>query len=492
MNCRRWSILLAAGVFLVGCGDSTPSPASNDDPGAVTPTPDEVREVIEPYGLSPLEKPETDPAKVELGHNLFFDPILAGPRDANCAFCHQMDKATADEFSISAGTQSVIDEHGDRRPGPEHRFTPRISADLFNRGHQDFNTMFWDSRVEELHDGTIVFHERSYPEMPGTYYRSMPEEADSLLAAQNMLPVHDRDELRGAQGTVDIDGEYNELGGVPDHHLEGTWRRLMDRILEVPEYRELLEAAYPDEEVDDLHFAHATNGLAAFITDAFTLTNSPWDKFLAGDDEALDDAQLRGAEHFFGKAGCASCHGGTLLTDQRLYNLAIPPKTRGPEPLDNMDLGAAHRSHAGPGAEFFFRTPPLRNVELTGPYMHNGVYDSLEDVIYHKMYPVESLWVYTGDHLGPVFQAQVHHGHAERERVETTLSPEIFVVPELADDEVADLVAFMEALTDPEAGDLTHLELEEVPSGLPVPDPSERPHIDEIDDDVDNTYDEEL
>ena len=352
--------------------------------------------------------------------------------------------------------------------------------------------MFWDTRLEQLDDGRVVFHERSYAELPGHYYRIMPEEADSLLAAQNLLPVHDRDEMRGAQGTTDIFGNSNELGGVPDHHLEGTWRRLMDRLLDIPEYRDLLQAAYPDRDVDELHFVHAANGLAAFFTEKFTLTESPWDQFLAGDDEALDEGQLRGAKLFYGEAQCAMCHGGDLFTDQRLYNLAIPPKTRGPEPLDNMDLGAAHRSHAGPDKEFFFRTPPLRNVELTAPYMHNGVYPTLEDVLRHKMDPIDGLWSYTGSHLGPVFRRQVHTGDEERQRVEATVSPEIFAVPHLSDDEIDDLIAFMQALTDPAAKDLTHLELHEVPSGLPVPFPADRPHYDELEDDPDDTYDEDL
>ncbi len=441
-----------------------------------------LRELVEQRDLQPLsEPPPQDPAKVELGHNLFFDPILSGNKDANCAFCHQMDEATADEFSISAGTTSVRDEHGDRRPGPELSFTPRISPDIFNRGHESLRTMFWDARVEQLDDGRIVFHERSYPQMDGHYYRILPEEADNLLAAQNLLPVHDRDELRGHHGIPDIFGEFNEVAAVPNHSVEGTWNALIARLIEIEGYQELFEEIYPEIELEDLHFVHATNGLAAFFIDTFSFTDAPWDEFLRGDDEALTDEQARGAKLFYGDAGCSSCHGGEIFTDQELYNWGVPPKTKGPETLDYLDRGAAHRSHAGPDRYFHFRTPPLRNVELTGPYMHNGVYETLEDVIRHKIDPIESLWNYDSSHLGPIFRQQVHNNEDSLAAVESTISSQVLTIPEMSDDEISDLIAFLKSLTSPSARDLEHVELDSVPSGLEIPDPKNRPWAHEQD-----------
>ncbi len=480
-------------LFAVGCQSETDGEeeAGESEPqSSVDSTPDEpvdnellqaLRTEVEERGLQAIEEQPQDEALVELGHNLFFDPILSGPKDANCAFCHQMDEATADEFPLSAGTASVRDENGDRRPGPQHRFTPRISPELFNRGHEDWRTMFWDTRVQLLDDGRVAFFDTSYAKIDDLHYRIMPDEADNLLAAQNMLPTQDRDEMRGFNSSRTIFDEHNELGSVADHSLEGTWNRLRDRILAIDEYRELLQAAYPEKDIDeDLHWAHATNGLAAFIIDSFTLTESPWDQFLRGDDQALTAAQIRGGNLFYGEAGCASCHGGDLFTDQEIYNWAVPPMTRGPEPFDNMDLGAAHRSHVGLDQAFHFRTPPLRNVELTGPYMHNGSLGTLEDVIRHKMDPVEGLWNYEPTHLGPVFRRQVHTGEEQLARVEKTLSPQALLTPELSDDQIDDLIAFMESLTDPRAADLTHLQRDEVASGLPIPDPKARPFRDSM------------
>lgn len=441
----------------------------------------DVRERLEVYGVEPLEPPpEQDPDKVELGHNLFFEPLLSGPKDASCAFCHPVDHATADPNPLPAGTGATIDEHGDRVPGPDLRYLPRRSPDLFNRGHEEMETFFWDSRMKSFEeDGADMFvvFDRSYPKLETSYWRVMSrfEELDNFLAGMSMLPVLDRVEMRGETGSVDIYGETNELAQVADFYPEGVWNKLMERLLEVPEYREMFEAIYPETDLDDLSFAHAANGLAAFFIEEFSFNDTPFDQFVAGDDEALSYEQLRGADLFYGEANCASCHGGTLLTDQEIYNYAAPPMTRGPDPLDNMDLGAAHRAHAGPDEAFAFRTPPLRNVAITPPYLHNGVYDTLEDTIRHKIDPVESMWDYDGDHLGPAFRLRLHTSEESLSRVEETVSPKAFIVPELTDDEIDYLVAFLESLTSPSARDLEHLQLESTPSGIPIPDPQNPP-----------------
>lgn len=456
--------------------DTASLPDAEEDPSGpkLTVLRAELRDWLDERELEPLSSPPaTDAALVELGHNLFFDPILSGAKDTNCAFCHQMDEATTDAFPLSAGTGAIVDENGDRRPGPQLSFTNRTSTELFNRGHQELRTMFWDRRLEQLDDGRFVVHDTSYPKLEGVYWRVLPEELDNLLAAQAMLPVHSRDEMRGINGTYDIFGNYNEVAAGPAHNPNGSWNRLMDRLAGVSEYRAMFEEAYPDKHFDELSFAHVANALAAFQIDAFSFSHSPWDSFVAGDDDALSDAQIRGAHLFYGDAGCARCHGGQLFTDQELYNWAVPPMTRGPESFDNMDLGAAHRSHAGSDKKFHFRTPPLRNVELTGPYMHNGSYETLQDVIRHKIDPIQGLWNYDSSHMGPVFRQQVHTDATALERVESTVSAQALLTPSMSDEEIDDIVAFLEALTSPDARDLSHLDLDEVPSGLPVPDPTD-------------------
>ncbi|MCB0238120.1 MAG: hypothetical protein KDH08_05655, partial [Anaerolineae bacterium] len=108
--------------------------------------------------------------------------------------------------------------------------------------------------------------------------------------------------------------------------------------------------------------------------DAFTLLDSPWDRFLAGDDSALSTDAQHGALLFYGDAGCARCHSGNLLTDQEFHNAAVPQLGPGKGRQNPyIDLGRA-RETGNPDDRFAFRTPPLRNVALTGPWMHNGAF----------------------------------------------------------------------------------------------------------------------
>ncbi len=480
---RAATLAALTGLLLMG---TACSPEQADEPGTspngenagFEPIDEELREsvrtLVDDHGVEPLDEPPSqDSALVELGHQLFFDPILSGPQDVNCATCHQMDRATADEFSLSAGTGFTIDEHGDRRPGPQASFTTRTSTDLFNRGHQDWHTFQWDGRLQQLEDDDgqpkFVIHERSYPKMPGNYVRTI-EGADNLLAAQAHMPVHSRDEMRGYHEFPTIHGDNNTLGGISDHYFDGTWRHIINRLRDVPAYVDLFQDAYPELDPEDLTYTQAANALAAFMIDAFSFTDSPFNRFLKGDDEALTNDQLRGAELFYGDAGCASCHGGTLMTDQQFYNIAAPPMTSGPEPLNNMDLGAAHRSHVGSDKSFHFRTPPLHNVADTGPYLHTGAYATLDEVIRHKIDPIDSLWNYDRSHLPPSIRIQVHTRADELQRVEDHLSPEALDTPELSDEDIDHLVAFMEALSSPQVQALDQWDLDEVPSGLPIPD----------------------
>lgn len=101
---------------------------------------------------------------------------------------------------------------------------------------------------------------------------------------------------------------------------------------------------------------------------------SRFDRYANGAISALNDGERRGLELFNGKANCASCHGGFLFTNQTFENNGIEPA--------GSDSGRA-RITLDPADYLEFRVPSLRNVEKTAPYMHDGRFDSLEDVIDH-------------------------------------------------------------------------------------------------------------
>ena len=485
-----FALLLA----LTACGPgSDTTPQDDMGPEETTPVVEEdhhalLRAQLEPFDLEPLEMPPAQSeAKIELGRALFHDPIMSGSRDAACVTCHRPEQATVDHLSLPVGTAARVDpETGARTPGPQLDFVSRNVPDLFNRGHDQTATMFWDTRLETVEiDGKTRFRlaDTNDSYSPDNYLRMMPEGLDNILAAQNMLPVLNRLELRGSISSVDsIDpNKPNELATVHDGDFEEVWRKVMKRLLDVEGYRQLFAAAYPDVPLEELSFVHAANGISAFIISSFTFIDSPWDRFIAGDDSALTVQQARGARLFYGKARCASCHNGELFTDNKFHNIGARPLGRGPDKTEFMDRGAAHRSVAGPDFSFAFRTAPLRNVELTPPYMHNGIYSDLETVVRHKTDIRTYLRSYDYTQIRPEFQRLVHHDPERLAVVEMTLSPILADGVDLTDQEIDDIVAFLKALTSPSARDLAHTRPDSVPSGLEIPNPPPPRDMDEPD-----------
>ncbi len=414
--------------------------------------------IIQQQNLTPLDPgPAQDPAQVALGQALFFDKELSGPRDIACATCHHPLLNSGDDISLSIGVGGTGLGY-ERVRSERHPFIPRNAPEIFNRGVTEWHTFFWDGRVQTLLDGFI--------ENPAD--EDLPPGLTNIVAIQAMFPVTSRDEMRGRRNDVDVNGQLNELAALRDDNFEEMWDKLMVRLLAIPEYAEQFAAVYPDVPPEELHFLHAANALAAFQIEAFSFTDSPWDQYLAGNTAVLSDEAKQGALLFYGRANCATCHSGNLLTDQQFHNLLVPQLGPGHREYAGYDLGRGRITDQERDA-FHFRTPPLRNVAITGPWMHNGAYDSLEKVIRHHMTPLQSLQTYDPSHLPPDLAV------TSRQDINTVLlltqsvDPLIETVPDdLTDDEIADLIAFLEALTAPSSQDLTHLIPESVPSGLPV------------------------
>lgn len=101
-------------------------------------------------------------------------------------------------------------------------------------------------------------------------------------------------------------------------------------------------------------------------------TNAPYDRFVAGDKSALSEAGQRGMKLFFNKANCSACHSGPLFTDHSFHNVGVPGNDEGRSVISKSlgDKGA-------------FKTPTLREVAKSGPYMHDGSLKTLEDVVAH-------------------------------------------------------------------------------------------------------------
>ncbi len=467
------SISLALILFLlvvIACvAPATPVPLTPAPPdqGTGAALDSALRAALADEGITTLDPgPTPDPAKVALGQLLFFDKELSGNRDTSCATCHQPSLGTGDELPLAVGTGGS-GMAPDRIRGAMRMMVPRNATEVFNRGAPEWNTLFWDGRLRTAEDGSFIH--------PREFDTPLPAGLDNILAAQAMFPVTSRAEMRGDPKDYDVHGVVNEVGGTGEYDLPAVWEALEARLLAIPEYVDLFQAAYPDVPVDELSYVHAANALAAFQIDAFTLLDSPWDRYLAGDDNALTEDAKQGALLFYGAAGCAQCHGGNLLTDQQFHNIAVPQFGPGKGRKNAyIDLGHARESQI-PEDRFAFRTPPLRNVTLTGPWMHNGAYDSLEDAVRHHLEPVAWCEGYDYSQLPPDIRSDLQIKTAAMAEMVERIDPEVAEPLALTDPQIGQLMAFLEALTDPAAADLSHVIPETVPSGLPVHDGVQEP-----------------
>ena len=447
------TICVASLALLGGCDEMTP-------PEGLPPAIDaQLRQDLSRWGVIPIgAMPPQDPALVALGQALMFDKILSGNRDIACATCHAPVQHGGDGLSLAIGTGGT-GLGPSRTLGPGRPFVPRNAPSLLNAG-LGLPYVFWDGRVFKFEPGgAVVSGPDSVPLPPG-----LP----NILAAQAMLPVLNRVEMRGAPGDVDVLGNPNELAQLADTQFTQIWRAVMQRLLAIPQYVTLFNAAFPGVSTNQLGFQHAATAIAAFQMQAFTKTNSPFDRYLARDDGALTPQEKRGALLFFEKAVCASCHNGPFLGGQSFANTGAPqlgPGTGAGAPLDFGRGNLANNQFY----RFAFRVAPLRNVELTAPYFHDGAYATLAAVVRHYNDVPTALRTFDLSQLAPALRDQYHGDAATIDSVLSRLDFRLQRPLALTDAEQGDIVAFLKSLTDPAARDLSALVPGSVPSGLPLP-----------------------
>ncbi|GAB2530023.1 cytochrome-c peroxidase [Spirosoma aerophilum] len=327
-----------------------------------------------PVEPTPVSNPITDPTAL-LGQMLFWDPILSGRRDVACATCHHPANAYTDGLDLSLGINSI--GYGQSRwplQPNDVNFTKRNAPTLLNVAFNGMDAsgnyvplaapMFWDSRVQSL-ENQVANPMVTFEEMRGHAY---PEAValDSVVA----------------------------------------------RLTKIAEYRQLFQTAFGADQ--SITAATISKAIAAFER-TLTAMNSPYDRYQKGDKTALTEAQIKGMLIFKDK-GCAFCHAGPMFSDYKLHVMSVP---------DNGKLAA---SDAGAGGTYAFRTPSLRNVGMTAPYMHSGVYETLKQVL-----------TFYDDIGEPISQ----NPHVPVEQ----LDPKIQRIA-LRDFEQEQVIAFMNSLTD--------------------------------------------
>jgi len=409
--------------------------------------------------ITAADFPPYDAAKAELGQLLFYDKVLSGNRNISCGSCHSHEHHSGDGLSLGIG-EGGVGMGAKRTPGEAgnriHARIPRNAPALWNLAHKDMTVFFHDGRLTK----SDIF---------GNGFKSpaeerLPQGLDNLIAAQAVFPVTAQHEMAG-------NPRENEIAGAVNDRIDNAWPIIASRVSAIDEYAVMFEAAFDNvTNSGDITIVEIANALSAFIGSEWANYDSPYDL------GTLDAAALRGQDIFMGKGNCASCHSGALFTDQKFHAIGLPAfgpgRTRSfdPIPRDVGHMGETDRLEDA----YKFRTPALRNVELTGPYGHNGAYSTLEGIVRHHLDPKMALDYWTPEEAKlPIvewlqeadFVVQSDKREMARQINAISIEP-----VSLTDQEVDDVVAFLKGLTGTTALTRPLGRPTSVPSGLPVAD----------------------
>ncbi|MEM7404831.1 MAG: cytochrome c peroxidase [Pseudomonadota bacterium] len=396
--------------------------------------------------------PPPEAPMVVLGRELFFSKALSGDGKVSCASCHHPLLAGGDALSLPVGVDAAapdvlgparrydahagatVDPHAAAGPNVPRNSPTIINSSLYRK------TIFFDGRVQKR--GPIGIRS---PE-------SVRDRGRDMLAVQARLPVVAEDEMRG----------YRWLRFEPP---DAVREQLVDRLRK--DWQAAFARAFGDAEVGPASVTFERMELAlSDYQSSFVLTDNPWFRYIEGDVTALTPAAKRGALLFYraeqaGGLGCAACHQGDFFTDEKFHVLAMPQIGRGIKRAapgfgnatvrDGTDLGR-WESTRRKSDRYAFRTPSLLNIAETGPYGHAGTYASLDAVIRHHLDPVGAIagFDFALQHLA---QFRGRPDLYPRAAANTAAALEVWKTQgrparSATDAQIADLVAFLDALTD--------------------------------------------
>jgi len=350
--------------------------------------PDETIGALPMTALDPADNPRTS-EKVQLGKLLFYDPVLSGNKDVSCATCHHPEFGYADGLDLPIGV-------GGTGLGSSRRFQSAGNGTLTKRNAPTLLNVAFNG---------MDAHGRYNPVTAPMFFDGRAQS----LEAQSLLPIAQFEEMRGHAFT-----EASAIDSV------------LARLRAIPAYQTSFQSVFGEKNA-----VTATNlgkALAAYER-TLLANNAPFDRYRRGDLSAMSEAQKRGMVLFV-QTGCNTCHNGPMFSDYKVHVLGV---------VDNEKLGSSDKGHKD---TYAFRTPTLRNLTLTAPYMHSGKHQTLAEVL------VFYDGVRRGDQLNP---------NVNTSQLDSLLRPNVT--------RSADLIEFLHALTD-ETFDKTVPG--RVPSGLAV------------------------
>ena len=325
MNLHYFCLLILAGFLCNGCGNEQSSLKEKKT---------KTFETIADLGAlpssvtHPKDNPST-PEKVNLGRLLFFDPVLSGNRDVSCATCHQPEFNYAEFLETSIGVNGV-------GVGSKRRFIETNDLPFVKRNSQSIlNTAFNGIKNDVEYD----------PETAPMFWDLRAKG----LEMQALEPIKTLEEMRG--------NSFHETQVLDE---------VIARIRKIPTYKELFTAAFSGER-EPVNQVNLSRAIAAYER-TLIATNTRFDQYMRGDSNALSTSEKDGMNAFL-VTGCAKCHSGPMFSDYKLHTLGVP------------DTGNRKESDAGINNDYAFRTPSLRNLRYTSPYMHSGKFATLDQVL---------------------------------------------------------------------------------------------------------------
>lgn len=416
--------------------------------------------------------PDIDEALPQLGKKLFFTKGLGGDFDSACVTCHHPALGGTDNLSLSVGVDATVADllgpgriHHDGLPP-----VPRNAPTVFNIGLWD-RSLFHDSRVQSLNVVAGSNGDNGTIRTPDSNFNSPNSGADNnaganLTSAQARFPVTSAEEMRGTSFEAGNSNEdvRNHLAARIGNYGEGRSELGSNSWL-----TEFQQAYGNNDSAENLiTFDNIAHAIAEYER-SMVFVDHPWQQYMDGNLSALTDNEKQGAKLFFsqpnqGGAGCAGCHSGQLFSDELHHTVAFPQigPGKGDGNTGDDDFGR-ERETGNSDDRYRFRTASLLNIALTAPYGHSGSYKTLEDVVRHYVNPERSVEDYfRGDRLcrldqfedisgcSSLYSNAMANSTAAVNKLQQEQNSNASRLPRirLDNNEVNQLVSFLEALTD--------------------------------------------
>lgn len=329
---------------------------------------DIIREAARKNGFVPAAQtyPDINDKLIAPGKTLFESKALSLNGNIACQSCH------LDAFGSADGIPNAVAVGGEGK-GAERvmgrgGIIPRNTLPFWGRGGKGFDVFFWDGKIDFSNGEVSQFGDAAPSDDPLVTAVHLPvAEIREMLAEDKMVR---------ANKTESVEGAEHIYAAVMDHLREKE-----------PEAIEALAKAYAIKS-EDVDFEDVAESLASFIRDRFRLRETKFHRFVF-EDEALSDEELRGAQLFYGKGKCASCHAGPYLSDLRFHAVPLPQIGFGKNGF-GVDYGRFNVTQ-NPDDLYKFRTPPLMNVAKTAPYGHSGSVATMREAIIFHFDPLRGI-----------------------------------------------------------------------------------------------------